>query len=203
MRRFRSWTLFVLAAGSFLLLIPTTALLIRSFKLTDDVQILRENPVNPTTDYMDIYRFSAGLGAISFERGRMQQKFNNATAAAQFHKQSGFVYDNKYHVIWCPFFRPMHGGVIRSPNSHRFLGFHWRAVGHDVNDPFGGGFDITVPLAALMILFGFLPFVLIRKWIASRVRFQGGRCSICGYDLRASPDRCPECGTAVPSVAQS
>ena len=55
----------------------------------------------------------------------------------------------------------------------------------------------SIPHWFLVLLFGFLPvrwFILQRR---RRARERIGRCAKCGYDLRATKDRCPECGTAV------
>jgi hypothetical protein len=59
-----------------------------------------------------------------------------------------------------------------------------------------GWWSVGVQFWLLAILTGVFPlFWFVRYW-RNRTRLSGGRCAHCGYDLRATPERCPECGTA-------
>jgi hypothetical protein len=54
----------------------------------------------------------------------------------------------------------------------------------------------------LMLAFGLLPALVLSGRVYQNLRFRRRRlrlarnqCLTCGYDLRGTPDRCPECGT--------
>ncbi len=70
----------------------------------------------------------------------------------------------------------------------RFLGFalFWIHKPAVMEGP-----EFLWPCWALVLLTAVLPAM----WIRQRQRLKPGHCTVCGYDLRATPDRCPECGT--------
>lgn len=80
-------------------------------------------------------------------------------------------------------------------------GFVWMSDDLTPNPRYGSREMLAVPhwLPALAAL------ILPGVWLAFRVRAsrnkRAGVCEACGYDLRATPERCPECG-AVPSAGK-
>lgn len=96
-------------------------------------------------------------------------------------------------------FFSFHGPTESHP---KLLCAHWRFWGLEwyTCDNFGFVDDRTlyVPFWIITLLFALLPVGLLvtrlRQRFRSRVRSWFCRCPHCGYDLRATPDRCPECG---------
>jgi len=63
------------------------------------------------------------------------------------------------------------------------------------------GIDLTFPAWLGAAVFALLPAFWLLRRLIRRKRPCPGFCQKCGYDLRATPERCPECGTAVPAPA--
>jgi hypothetical protein len=87
-------------------------------------------------------------------------------------------------------------------DSGSFLGFYFLSA---KSTGAGGRFQrTTVPHWFLALLFAIPPALHLRAMIRSRRRrHRAGHCPTCGYDLRATPDRCPECGTESAHVTRA
>jgi hypothetical protein len=104
-------------------------------------------------------------------------------------------------------------GAKRTPKSRWELGgFAWRKseVGPEYPDAPSLGFDRQVSTALVLPWWSFsaagmiLPLLAGRRWVLVRRwrwRNRWGLCAVCGYDLRATPGRCPECGTVAQSAS--
>lgn len=79
----------------------------------------------------------------------------------------------------------------------------WHAAGFRVSQSYSATGDgtvaewaaVTVPYWALASAASLVPVLVWGRALVRRRRGGLGRCQRCGYDLRATPGRCPECGS--------
>lgn len=98
---------------------------------------------------------------------------------------------------WRAMSRPLttHGVNKTDHPTKSFLGF---ALGASAAE---GYRFVTIPCWSVVAALLLLPAVRVTWVVVRRKRRRAGACVTCGYDLRASKDRCPECGTPIPTPA--
>jgi hypothetical protein len=179
MRRPFRYCFTILAAISLLLLMALSALWIRSYSIGDE------------------WIFGRGLAYAggNFAQGSLFLRIDERLPY-----EGSYDYGPEYH----------HGALNRvdfddmlrsSENGERAASWKIGRLSHRTKHTaphwWYGAWEIPLWLPALVLLIA--PVIwLLQWWRRFRSRRSRGRgvCPACGYDLRATPDRCPECGLA-------
>jgi hypothetical protein len=84
---------------------------------------------------------------------------------------------------------------------------HWSTIATSGRRQWLGQFHFSHGNFGVIVMVPYWPVMLISlagptMWLAGRRkdRRRRGLCAACGYDLRASPQRCPECGSVAPQA---
>lgn len=103
----------------------------------------------------------------------------------------GWQFRRKAVPAWHDAASPIEGDMFKG-----LLGFRFARITEKA-DPSFRLTRLQFPIGWLLCL-GLVPLADLRRAIRGRRRVSQQRCRSCGYDLRATPERCPECG-AVPA----
>lgn len=128
------------------------------------------------------YHLAAGAGRLQLVRRHLPIPEANPPGATRVAPPHAALYDGGTRLG--PF---QHDANRRSYHSKRnFIGIEMTFWGFRV---YGG--PAWLPAA----VFAVAPVLWLRAWRRGGREPVQGHCRTCGYDLRASPGRCPECGT--------
>jgi hypothetical protein len=171
----------ILSACSLLLLVPVFVLWVRSYWICDRIHhgtgVIAENAAARCFDrYLHSCRGVLHFGIV--ETYAVWGGIHNT-------EPQGWQYHS---------FQPTddHSLLPQTTIPFRWVSEHRPVPGNGYHDVA----SLTFPHGALMLLLALLPACwMVARSRNRRRRRDGDVCPSCGYDLRATPDRCPECGT--------
>ena len=143
-------------------------------------------------------------------KGRVYLAHRRMTVVDRWYFQliEGLVLTSWYRVAGGGMPEPRFEADFRLGTSETFQ--RWTVLGVDCwRDRASGAVahDYRVFSAPYWLMTGTLiaPPVLLRlrRRVVQGRRERAGLCRECGYDVRATPDRCPECGAAAPALAKA
>src|SRR5687768_11769588 len=165
-----------------------------SFWLHAAVQWRWLEPIDPAAPALIVYRDSA----VGVERGVIGFRFDR-TWSEEWHdtaRRDGYLERPGPAVVWSSEIRYRRLALYGSEARWHLLGFG--AVEEDVwlRERYRTHSRIfNLPLWPIGLGLGVLVWWSAVRRRRQQRRLATDRCVICGYDLRATPERCPECGT--------
>jgi hypothetical protein len=193
------------AAASLLLCVGTVAQWVRSYWIADELswqrlwynRVLRPYPYNPLYD-----KFSWSCISALSECGGLCFTFESVSAdgkgvgVGRGDMKPGWHLANERSWRY-PYMR---SDGTKAQMSVSGWGFQCR-ISHDSHDDFNTRRRVfVVPHGLVAVITLIVPLIWARRYLRTRRRELTRACERCGYDLRATPERCPECG-AVPAMA--
>lgn len=179
MKRFRRWPFNWFAALSTLLCLGLSLAAARSFWVAYYVDKHTWDSARNSLCYIEVY---SEQGSLNIECRNSPYMIPDTHATIDRMRKSGQL---KWH-----FSAQANSAQSRLWNRLWQTHFWWKS-GALAAGPWAN-FELTVPYGPLLLLSGIAPAI----WLGRFRRIHTfGICDSCGYDLRATPDRCPECGT--------
>lgn len=174
----RSLRIFVNATTSLsaFLFLASLILWVRSYFVGDLLRHMGQDVI-PNTSYF----LTSTTGTLSLSRYEQTSK-DPAIGGGRY--PPGFSSER-----WNSHTHPLSWPTGATPNPLGFAAQHQRRSEGDED-------TLVVPYYALTIALLAPPLIWLVRHRRRAKATAGQRCPACGYDLRATPDRCPECGRA-------
>jgi hypothetical protein len=184
------WLLSGLSAAALASCVAIAVLWVRSYRVSDSLAWMRFTTGDPFRSASGHTTWIAWSGFTTHGGGLACARYRSDDDGVHVSAKTGF-----FHRVWG---RP--GTVGETPyttlNVH-FIGFRLLRSFSERGTSVQRDWIIVVPSWFAMIAFAGISWSSFRgaRRLRRRVRLSEGRCPNCGYDLRGTPDRCPECGT--------